>query len=88
MGEVEEKVVEIICKAENALVGIMKTPGPLDARTIQLNLRVVDQRRCPVARLVQDGENMQCQRCSEVLYFRTGQGELFVAMPGTLRVEA
>lgn len=85
----ESKIVEVVCHAEgDVLVAKIETPGPLDARTIQLNLKAVDRFRCVPAPKVVDGENMRCMRCSEVLYFRTAQGELFVAMPGTLRVEA
>lgn len=76
-------LVELLCKAEQKVVALIETLGPLTASVIQEGLTKKDKARIPPAELIMDGAQLTCRRCHQPLYFRDAQGNLLPACPGT-----
>lgn len=76
--------VEVVCQAENKVVGVVDTTGDLDAHTIRTGIRDRDQTRVNLTD-IQDGAQMVCSACQEPLFFRAQDGALTAAMPGSCR---
>lgn len=80
-----ERVVEIVCKAEDVLVGRVTTSKGLNALAIRSGLQTIGT-RCPTGKQIKDGLQMQCRHCYEPLFFRASDGECFAANPGTVEI--
>lgn len=82
-------LIELVCKAEGAVVAKIDTAGGL--RAMDLINGVVkgsaDLTRMPAATSITDGTQMRCKRCSSSLYFRGSDGELIPANPGNFKAE-
>ncbi len=82
------KKVEIVCKAEDLVIGIVETHGDLDAKTLRVGYEPAGDKDHYIQRnLFMDGVQLTCPHCHEPLFFRAADGEMIAAMPGTARAE-
>jgi hypothetical protein len=86
VGETLEYRVDVFCKNEGTDVASVKTPGPLDAKTIRSGAFAIDGARFPVAKLA-DSLHARCGKCGGFLFFRLAGGKVLDAIPGMFEVK-
>lgn len=80
----QEFLIEVLCKTEDKVVGTFRTASKLDAIAMR-NVEDQDMGRYP--QKPRDGIPQHCGKCDGQLYFRDGEGNEMVLVPGSYEVD-